>query len=84
MHAYRIEIKNDSLCCTKVQVLCSPREEPCIKIFLVAQSAFPAGKIKETTFTVNLDVVMLVYYFANEMPNHIYLQIGTDNNLRSA
>ena len=55
-----------------------------IKIFLVAQSAFPAGKIKETTFTVNLDVVMLVYYFANEMPNHIYLQIGTDNNLRSA
>ena len=57
---------------------------PIIKIFLVAQSAFPAGKIKETTFTVNLDVVMLVYYFANEMPNHIYLQIGTDNNLRSA
>ena len=55
-----------------------------IKIFLVEQSAFPAGKIKETTFTVNLDVVMLVYYFANEMPNHIYLQIGTDNNLRSA
>ena len=55
-----------------------------IKIFLVALSAFPAGKIKETTFTVNLDVVMLVYYFANEMPNHIYLQIGTDNNLRSA
>ena len=40
MHTYRIEIKNDSLRCTKVQVLCSPQEEPLSKYFWLRKAPF--------------------------------------------
>ena len=40
MHAYRTEIKNDSLCCTEVQVLCSPQEDPLSKYFWLRKAPF--------------------------------------------
>ena len=77
--AYKIYNCNNSLMCQTVHQLSSNQE---VQVFLAAKSPLEVGCRNAVIFTVDGDVAILAWYFAQMLEINLLIQIGSCNNYR--
>ena len=68
--------------CQPVDQLSSNQEEADTKMFLASKVAQEAGCSDTVIYTVDSDVAILALYYARRLSIHLFLQLGTESDVR--